>query len=163
MSSVVSVGGGNYRPFIVEKEWGSETTFGISEKVALKIVSLRPNSSLSRQVHLIKDEIYAVLTGSGRLELGIHGEAVHLLSKDDAVHIPPGVVHRVISGNEGLVIIEASTPEVNDIVRIEDAYNRQVNPDFDADSYREILGTSPPKSDAGDSVAPEESPLLNEQ
>jgi mannose-6-phosphate isomerase-like protein (cupin superfamily) len=136
--------GGNISPFTVEKAWGCETTFGVSENVALKKVVLHPNESLSRQVHLFKDEIYAVLTGSGSLELGDHGEIVHLLAEGDAVHLPAGVKHRLIAGREGIIIIEASTPEITDIIRIEDSYNRQVNPNFDARSYRKILGGEAP-------------------
>ena len=139
MSSIV-INGGNICPFTIEKGWGIETTFGISDKVALKVVTLLPNQALSRQVHIVKDEIYAVLKGQGRLELGNQSDMrVHLLSEGDAVHLPAGVIHRLIAGQEGIVIVEASTPEINDIIRIEDAYNRQVNPDFDAHSYREII------------------------
>lgn len=138
MSSTV-FNGGNIVPFTLEKGWGWETTFGISERVALKVVSICPGHSLSRQVHIVKDEIYAVLEGSGRLELGSHGEITHNLSKGNAVHVPAGVVHRLIAGQEGIVIAEASTPEINDIMRIEDEYDREVTPDFDAHSYREVL------------------------
>jgi mannose-6-phosphate isomerase len=137
------INGGNVSPFVVQKDWGEEVTYGISQAVALKRLDLRPGKSLSRQVHLLKDEIYAVLQGSGLLELGDHGEIVHALSAGDAIHLPPGVTHRLIAGHEGVVIIEASTPEINDIVRVEDAYNRQVNPQFDASIYRLVLRLKP--------------------
>lgn len=134
--------GGNVSPFTVEKRWGSETTFGVSENVALKKVVLLPNTSLSRQVHLLKDEIYAVFAGTGHVELGVHAEIIHLLTEGDALHIPAGVAHRLVAGNEGITVVEASTPQINDIVRLEDAYNRQVNPNFDACSYLKILKMS---------------------
>lgn len=142
--------GGNISPFTVDKAWGCETTFGISESVALKKVVLRPNESLSRQVHVFKVEIYAVLSGDGRLELGSRGEIVHLLVEGDAVYLPAGVTHRLIAGREGITIMEASTPEVTDIVRVEDSYDRKVNPHFDARSYRKILS-----GEATEGVEPE--------
>jgi mannose-6-phosphate isomerase-like protein (cupin superfamily) len=126
---------GNLSTVTTEKPWGRETLFGVTSKVALKQVTLKPNQALSRQVHLVKDEIYLVTEGRGQLELGCEGKVLHELRKGDAVHIPPGVVHRLRAADDGIVIIEASTPELTDIVRLDDDYGRAVNDNFDPAAY----------------------------
>jgi len=124
---------------ISEKAWGHETLFGVTSKIAMKQVTVRPNESLSRQVHLQKDELYLVIEGRGRLELGTKGDILHELSKGDVVHLPPGVVHRLMAADDGIVIIEASTPELTDSIRLEDRYDRPVNHTFDPVVYEKYL------------------------
>jgi mannose-6-phosphate isomerase len=139
MDHPIVIHGGNSTTGITPKSWGHETLFGITTKIALKQVTVRPNEALSRQVHLIKDEIYLVIDGQGRLELGRQGRVVHELNKGDVVHVPPGTVHRLLAGGEGIVIIEASTPEMTDVIRVEDRYDRPVNDDFDAGTYKDAI------------------------
>lgn len=127
--------GGNVAPTGTEKEWGFETLYGVTNRIALKRVTLNPYEALSRQFHNIKDELYLVIEGSGQLELGLKSMVIHELSAGDVVHIPPLVVHRLIAAGEGIVIIEASTPEVTDIIRLDDHYGRTVNPDVDPAVY----------------------------
>jgi mannose-6-phosphate isomerase len=139
MNHTIVVDGGNMSPVISEKSWGFEKLFGVTPRVALKQVTVRPNEALSKQVHLRKDEVYLVIEGRGQLELGRGGEIMHELSKGDVVHVPPGVVHRLVAGSEGIVIIEASTPELTDIIRLDDRYHRPVNDKFDPQTYRESV------------------------
>jgi mannose-6-phosphate isomerase len=139
MKPAIVVQGGNSSPVKVDKAWGYETTFGVTPKIALKQVTVRPNEALSRQVHIQKDEIYLVIEGQGRLELGPEAEIIHELGIGDVVRVPPGVIHRLLAGDEGVVIIEASTPELTDIIRLDDRYGRPVNAKFDVTGYQHIL------------------------
>jgi len=132
------VKGGNLSPLWVSKPWGTEVAYGVSKDVALKQVKLAPSHTISRQLHIWKEEIYGVFEGDGQVELGFEGEVVHCVSAGDAVYIPAGVAHRVVAGPEGITIFEASTPEVNDIIRLEDEYGRVCNPDFPISLYRQI-------------------------
>jgi mannose-6-phosphate isomerase len=140
MNEINVIRGGNLSTVTSDKSWGYETLFGVTPRVALKQVSVRSNEALSRQVHLEKDELYLVVEGHGRLELGREGEIVHELGKGDVVHVPPGVVHRLVAARDGIVIIEASTPELTDIIRLDDRYGRPVNDNFDAAAYRDGTG-----------------------
>jgi mannose-6-phosphate isomerase-like protein (cupin superfamily) len=139
MSDVLTICGGNLSPATATKPWGRETTVGVGQRVAIKAVSLKPHRALSRQLHVFKEEIYFVLQGSGRLELGADASVVHLLTRGDAVLLPPGTVHRIVGGAHGLVIIEASTPELTDIIRVDDRYGRHVTPHFDTSRYWSAL------------------------
>jgi len=135
----IVVKGGNSSSTITNKDWGFEVLYGVTRGVALKRLSVKKNEALSRQVHLEKDELYLVDEGHGQLELGIRGEVIHYLSKGDVVHVPPGVVHRLVAAEDGIVIIEASTPEITDIVRLADRYGRAVNDNFNPIAYAKTL------------------------
>jgi mannose-6-phosphate isomerase-like protein (cupin superfamily) len=106
------------------KPWGAEEIFCVAQTCALKVVTLNPNQTFSCQVHLEKEEIYHVKCGDGILELGFPVVQVIRLSVGDSVLIPPRVIHQVHAGPHGLTIIEASTPEITDIARIEDSHGR---------------------------------------
>ena len=118
-------------PIRCEKPWGYEITLGVSNRVAMKIVHVNPNETLSRQFHVRKDEIYYVYNGSGEVELGSLAEVTHELSKGDVLHVAPGTVHRLTAGSAGITIHECSTPEINDVIRTEDKYGRQATPNLD--------------------------------
>ena len=141
MDTFVVVGGNQSR---TERgtPWGIEVVCGATPRVAAKHLIMNARAAISRQVHVVKDELYYVLSGSGQLELGRHAEVVHLLSQWDVVWIPPGTIHRLIAGDDGLCIVEASTPEINDIVRVGDRYGRPVNPDFSFSAYSSVLPAS---------------------
>ena len=98
-----------FTPRVVEKPWGSEVVWAVSEHYAGKILFVRAGQSLSLQFHNVKDEAWYVLEGRARLELGRAGE---------------GTVHR-LSALEDTRIIEVSTPQLDDVVRLEDRYGRE--------------------------------------
>ena len=118
---------------------GVEEVVAVTSKLALKQLTIGPGEAISRQFHCRKEEIYFILSGSGELELGRHGEVVHQLTNNDAVVIPPGVVHRLIAGSQGIKLVEASTPETNDVIRIEDRYQRPANSHIDVARYLELV------------------------
>jgi mannose-6-phosphate isomerase-like protein (cupin superfamily) len=81
---------------------------------------------LSLQFHREKDESWYVLEGRAELELGHVGEAVtrrEVIASGAAFRFPPGTVHR-LRAVEDTRILEVSTPQLDDVVRLEDEYGR---------------------------------------
>jgi mannose-6-phosphate isomerase len=116
-----------FEPRTVDKPWGSELIWAESEHYAGKILFVRAGESLSLQYHEVKDESWYVLEGRARLELGRTGEGLVEeveIAAGDAFRFRPGTVHRV-TGVEDARILEVSTPHLDDVVRLEDAYGRQ--------------------------------------
>ena len=110
----------------VDKPWGFETHFAIVRgKYCGKTLHIRGGEALSLQYHERKEETIAVQSGQLRLEIGIDGE--HLESFDlgpgEVVHIRPGTCHRMTAVVD-TVVLEASTTELDDVVRLEDRYGR---------------------------------------
>ena len=114
-------------PRKVEKPWGYELWWALTDRYAGKLLHLKRGESLSLQYHNVKDE--TILLQSGRLlfETRPAGEAGELrrieMKPGDVFHITPGVLHRM-TGIEDCDIVEVSTPELDDVVRLEDRYGR---------------------------------------
>jgi mannose-6-phosphate isomerase-like protein (cupin superfamily) len=109
-----------------DKPWGYELLWAHTEHFAGKVLFVRAGEALSLQFHREKDEAWYVLSGRAELELGAAGEAVlskTVLTTGEALHFPPGTVHRV-RALEDTTIFEVSTPHLDDVVRLEDAYGR---------------------------------------
>jgi mannose-6-phosphate isomerase len=114
-------------PEKVEKPWGYELIWSKTEHYAGKILFVRAGESLSLQFHKVKDEAWYVLSGRAELELGAPGERVlnrEIVGAGAAFHFPPGTVHR-ITAVEDATILEVSTPQLEDVVRLEDRYGRE--------------------------------------
>jgi quercetin dioxygenase-like cupin family protein len=114
-------------PKRVEKPWGYELWWARTDRYVGKILHLRRGESLSLQYHNVKDE--TIMLQSGRLlfetrPAGQEGELRKIEMKPgDAFHITPGTLHRM-TGLEDCDIVEVSTPELEDVVRLEDRYGR---------------------------------------
>ena len=114
----------------VDKPWGYEIIWAQTDDYVGKILHINPLEKLSLQYHESKEETIRVMSGLMGLVLvknyGTSQETrlVHQLSEGDTFHIHPGTVHRYISLGEHVDIIEVSTPELDDIVRLEDEYER---------------------------------------
>ena len=109
-----------------EKPWGYELLWAVTDAYAAKILFVKAGEALSLQFHREKDESWYVLSGRAELEVGAAGAAVlstEVLTAGEALHFPPGTVHRV-RALEDTHILEASTPHLDDVVRLEDAYGR---------------------------------------
>ena len=108
----------------VEKPWGHEIRWAITEKYLGKIIHIEPGQRLSRQYHQVKDESIYVLEGTLILEL--RGDPVEkfVLKPGASWRIKPGTIHRFCAPSEGCTLIEVSTPEIDDVVRLEDDYDR---------------------------------------
>jgi quercetin dioxygenase-like cupin family protein len=108
----------------VEKPWGYEIVYAHTDRYAGKILFIRQGERLSLQYHRRKEEtIYVV---SGELDFVVQeGDALSTrrLEPGDAYHIAPGIRHRMI-GVTDCRIAEVSSPELDDVVRLEDAYGR---------------------------------------
>lgn len=110
----------------VDKPWGHELLWAHTEAYVGKLLFVRAGEALSLQFHREKDEAWYVASGRAELELGAVGDAVlstTVLTPGDALHFPPGTVHRV-RALEDTTIFEVSTPHLEDIVRLEDSYGR---------------------------------------
>ena len=88
---------------------------------------MRAGHSLSLQYHERKDESWYVESGRARLELGATGDPLQneqVNAPGEAYHYGPGTIHRV-TAIEDTTILEVSTPHLDDVVRLEDAYGRE--------------------------------------
>ncbi len=102
-----------------DKVWGKEHLLIKTDKYAMKRLEINPGKSLSKQYHEHKHETLHVVEGYGYAE--INGEP-RLITVGDTIDIPPKVVHRIMA-SEGcwkLVVIEASTIWLDDVVRLEE-------------------------------------------
>jgi mannose-6-phosphate isomerase len=118
-------------PERVEKPWGHELIWSKTDSYAGKLLFVRAGESLSLQFHKVKDEAWYVLSGRAELELGGPGERVlntEVIAGGAAFRFPPGTVHR-LTAVEDTTIIEVSTPELDDVVRLEDRYGRKGSSD----------------------------------
>jgi len=111
----------------VEKPWGHELIWAVSETYCGKLLFVKAGAALSLQFHNEKDESWLVQSGRARLELGDVGQAVlneEVISTGAAFRYRPGTVHR-ITALEDTTILEVSTPHLDDVVRLEDLYGRE--------------------------------------
>ena len=111
-------------PYRVEKPWGYELIWARTDKYVGKILHVEPGHLLSLQYHETKDETIYMLTGEIIFRVQEGGELIERRMKEgENYHITPGTIHQM----EAIVpsdMLEASTPELDDVVRIEDRYGR---------------------------------------
>jgi mannose-6-phosphate isomerase len=108
----------------VPKPWGNELVFAENERYVGKILHLEAGHCLSLQYHERKDETLYVLEGEVTLEVEIEGEMRQMpLREGEAYRIRPRVRHR-LRAERSCDIVEVSSPELDDVVRLEDAYGR---------------------------------------
>jgi mannose-6-phosphate isomerase-like protein (cupin superfamily) len=108
----------------VPKPWGREEIFAENERYAGKILHLSAGQALSLQYHERKDETLYVLEGELGLEVEEDGAMrTRLMAPGQAYRIRPGTRHR-LRAERPCVILEVSSPELDDVVRLEDAYGR---------------------------------------
>ena len=114
-----------FEPRRIEKPWGWELVWAEAEAYVGKLLFVRAGHSLSLQYHRVKDESWLVREGRATLELGeVDGDLETIvIGPGDAFRFPPGTVHR-ITAIEDTLVLEVSTPHLDDVVRIEDWYGR---------------------------------------
>lgn len=111
----------------VEKPWGHEDHFALVDgRYCGKALHINAGQSLSLQYHEHKEETVSVQSGRLRFEVGPHEDALEAfdLLPGESVHITPGTRHRM-TALEDSVVLEASTTELTDVVRLEDRYGRE--------------------------------------
>jgi mannose-6-phosphate isomerase len=111
-------------PYRVEKPWGHEVIWAVTDRYVGKILHIEPGHVLSLQYHQKKDESIYVLRGEIVLRIQQDDTLIERrLAEGEAFHIRPRVVHQfeaVVSTD----LLEASTPELDDVVRLKDRYGR---------------------------------------
>jgi|SRR5690606_30788191 len=109
----------------IHKPWGYEIIWAETENYVGKLIFINKDHRLSLQLHDFKEE--SILVQTGLIELEIDGNTENRvmmkLSPGESYHITPKTVHRITAVTDA-VIVEVSTPELDDVVRLEDDYGR---------------------------------------
>lgn len=109
----------------VEKPWGYELIFAHTDRYVGKVLHVDAGHALSLQYHEIKDETLFLTDGEVELQVEEDGKMVTtVLRGGESYRIKPFTKHRMVAGENGCDIIEVSTPELDDVVRLEDRYGR---------------------------------------
>ena len=116
-------------PFVprrVDKPWGNELIWALTDRYCGKVITIETGRRLSLQYHEQKDE--AILVTSGRLRLHLEGDdgamTVRELGPGEAAHVAVGRRHRY-EAIERVELVEVSTPELSDVIRVEDDFGRE--------------------------------------
>ena len=111
---------------IIDKPWGYELIWARTPDYVGKLIHIKENNMLSRQYHAKKDESIYVMEGELTLEIG-EGDLMQtlVLTKGKSFRIAPYTVHRFIAKDVDVDVIEVSTPELDDVIRLTDAYGRK--------------------------------------
>lgn len=111
----------------VDKPWGYEIHWANCEKYVGKILSINPHHRLSLQYHQVKEETIYVMSGVLILWESDDEETGKFLGPGSVYHVKPNQVHRFGAGNQPVMLMEVSSPEIEDVVRIKDDYKREDN------------------------------------
>ncbi len=110
----------------IEKPWGHEEWFALVPGLFCgKALHIRAGHSLSLQYHEVKEETVSVQSGRLLFEIGPTEDALEAfdLLPGESIHLVPGTRHRM-TAVEDTVVLEASTTQLDDVVRLEDRYGR---------------------------------------
>ncbi len=109
----------------VDKPWGYEIIWAEADKYVGKILHINAGQRLSRQYHNKKEETFLVQKGSMDLEVGDGAEQKTIrMNEMDTFHCTPKTIHRMVAVTD-VDVVEVSTPELDDVVRLEDVYGRE--------------------------------------
>jgi mannose-6-phosphate isomerase len=110
----------------VDKPWGHEIIWALTDRYCGKLIAIDAGRRLSLQKHRHKEESVLVLSGRMRLWLEDDGGTVQPieLGPGDHRHVPVGRIHR-FEAIERCEIVEVSTPELDDVIRLEDDFGRE--------------------------------------
>lgn len=106
---------------IVPKPWGREDWLVVGDRIVMKRLVVHAGRRFSLQYHERKEEAWLVVRGRARLTLG---QRVVTVEPGAVVHVRPGTIHRVEAPEGEVEFIEVSTPELEDVVRLEDDFGR---------------------------------------
>ncbi len=113
------------KPRRVEKPWGYELWWARTDRYVGKLLHVKAGAQLSLQYYVRKDETIHLWSGDMVLVLKEGGRLVdHAMRPGDSFHVTPGTVHRMRAVSD-CDVLEVSTPEVEDVVRVEDDYGRK--------------------------------------
>ena len=118
------------KPRIVKKPWGKEIWLVVNNKYALKILEINAGKRFSLQYHRFKTETWYLQSGKIKATYGkytgkdFRKNLKHYIMKPgDVIHVPTRTVHRLFAVKKSQ-IIEVSTPQLKDVVRLEDDFGR---------------------------------------
>ena len=118
-------GGENVSVTRVDKPWGYELHWAKTDRYVGKVIHISKGHALSLQYHNLKDETIFVWSGRILFEIDVNGALTRReMGPGEAAHVTPKTIHRM-TAIEDADVFEASTPELNDVVRLEDRYGRQ--------------------------------------
>ena len=110
----------------VKKPWGQEEIFAETDRYVGKLLFIKAGESLSLQYHEVKEETLRML--EGRIAFFAGPDVDHIerveLEPGDVFHVPPGCVHRMEAITD-CTMLEVSTSELDDVVRLNDRYGRE--------------------------------------
>ena len=110
---------------IVSKPWGQEEILQIAPKYVVKRITIQAGHRMSLQLHELKEETIYVLSGNLIVWSSINFYDNETFCPGSVIHVPPQTVHRFGAPEQGdVIILECSTTELTDIVRLADDYNR---------------------------------------
>lgn len=109
----------------IDKPWGHEIIWARTDRYVGKILHIEAGQALSLQYHQVKDETLCVLSGTLQLEIGASEDRLEVLRlvAGDSIHVPAGTRHRM-TAIVACDVLEASTTELDDVVRLADRYGR---------------------------------------
>ena len=111
-------------PYRVEKPWGYELIWARTDRYVGKILHIEPGHCLSLQYHNQKDETLYVLRGEIVFRVKVGEELREMpMREGDGYHVTPHTVHQMEAVTPA-DLLEASTPELDDVVRLQDRYGR---------------------------------------
>ncbi len=108
----------------VDKPWGHELHWAKTDRYVGKLIHIKKGHALSLQYHNQKDETIFLWSGRMLFEMDVNGTLVaREMAPGEAVHVVPPTIHRM-TALEDCDVFEVSTPELHDVVRLEDRYGR---------------------------------------
>jgi mannose-6-phosphate isomerase len=112
---------------LIKKPWGYEEIWAETDRYVGKYLYINSGHKLSRQYHNVKTETIRVLEGDLILETqSAPGEfEERVLNRGEVFHVSPGTIHRFGARENNVVLVEVSTPELDDVVRLQDDYQRE--------------------------------------
>ncbi|HEX2754638.1 MAG TPA: cupin domain-containing protein [Candidatus Limnocylindrales bacterium] len=117
---------GAFEPRRVDKPWGSELIWALTDRYCGKVITIETGKRLSLQYH--EQKVESILVLSGRLLLHLEDDAGVMTKRElragDTSHVPVGRRHR-FEALERVELVEVSTPELGDVVRVEDDFGRE--------------------------------------
>lgn len=109
----------------VDKPWGYELVWAETDRYVGKVLHIVAGQKLSRQYHNKKDETFFIQSGVMDLEIGQGADTKTIrMNVQDTFHCVPKTIHRMVAVTD-VDVLEVSTPELDDVVRLEDAYGRE--------------------------------------
>lgn len=109
----------------VDKPWGYELHWAITDRYVGKLIHINAGHALSLQYHNLKDETVFLQSGKLLYEIDVNGSLQQIeMRPGEAIHVSPTTIHRM-TAIEDCDVFEVSTPELNDVVRLEDRYGRE--------------------------------------